>query len=415
MGHTTTSTPVMTSHKVIIFFTVIGLSVCDLVSLLVPVDDNQQTQRFGGSHSRNVGFQNQFNVNDNQQISFRGISNTRNDGFQNRFNADHSIPHNSIIKQRSRLQQTFQPQTASNQHTSLIGVSPVRNSRFQNQFNTNPSNPHNTVIKKRPSQPQSLRTRRPSTSRNIRPANPAIVKQGLSRVNSGRKIGHQQSNAKNSAHQAGYQQKSHGHEYTVDDQYSGNHYGHSERRNGNQVTGTYYVNLPDGRKQIVNYYADHTGYHPTVTYEGTKTYDSSNSVQRLPIRPRPATSQIDPRHRNSKVGVSNNNRHRSGHQGTNPRNNRHHHRTRQQESLHNIKAHHQSNRHQQELPQVIFPQDDTLSNYNVGAILRPTQGPNQQFAGNSKQPIIFNQDSYQDKTYQYDSPSHISSLYSTPN
>ncbi|CAL4126778.1 unnamed protein product, partial [Meganyctiphanes norvegica] len=63
-----------------------------------------------------------------------------------------------------------------------------------------------------------------------------------------------------------------GYDYAVHDDYSGTQFGHSETRDGYKVDGTYYVHLPDGRVQTVNYYADETGYHPTVAYEGTATY-----------------------------------------------------------------------------------------------------------------------------------------------
>ncbi|CAL4122611.1 unnamed protein product, partial [Meganyctiphanes norvegica] len=63
-----------------------------------------------------------------------------------------------------------------------------------------------------------------------------------------------------------------GFDYAVHDEYSGNQFGHSETRDGYKVDGTYYVHLPNGRVQTVNYYADETGYHPTVVYEGTATY-----------------------------------------------------------------------------------------------------------------------------------------------
>lgn len=38
-------------------------------------------------------------------------------------------------------------------------------------------------------------------------------------------------------------------------------------REGDVATGKYYVLLPDGRKQTVEYTADSDGYHPKVTYE----------------------------------------------------------------------------------------------------------------------------------------------------
>ncbi|XP_068241420.1 uncharacterized protein [Palaemon carinicauda] len=43
-------------------------------------------------------------------------------------------------------------------------------------------------------------------------------------------------------------------------------FGHSETRSGSVTRGRYYVDLPDGRRQVVEYYADETGYHPKVTY-----------------------------------------------------------------------------------------------------------------------------------------------------
>ncbi|XP_071553115.1 uncharacterized protein [Panulirus ornatus] len=57
---------------------------------------------------------------------------------------------------------------------------------------------------------------------------------------------------------------------TVVDSYGGKkegpNFGHSEKRNGRLTEGRYFVKLPDGRTQIVEYYADETGYHPTITY-----------------------------------------------------------------------------------------------------------------------------------------------------
>ncbi|CAL4188504.1 unnamed protein product, partial [Meganyctiphanes norvegica] len=64
----------------------------------------------------------------------------------------------------------------------------------------------------------------------------------------------------------------HGFNYAVHDDYSGAKFGHSETHDEYRVEGTYYVHLPDGRVQTVNYYADETGYHPTIVYEGTPTY-----------------------------------------------------------------------------------------------------------------------------------------------
>lgn len=47
----------------------------------------------------------------------------------------------------------------------------------------------------------------------------------------------------------------------------GNDYGHEEKRDGKSAEGNYYVLLPDGRRQKVEYYADNSGYHAKVSYE----------------------------------------------------------------------------------------------------------------------------------------------------
>ena len=46
-------------------------------------------------------------------------------------------------------------------------------------------------------------------------------------------------------------------------------FGHTENREGYNTQGTYYVNLPDGRLQTVNYHADEAGYVADVQYTGT--------------------------------------------------------------------------------------------------------------------------------------------------
>lgn len=55
-------------------------------------------------------------------------------------------------------------------------------------------------------------------------------------------------------------------EYMVNDAESGNDFGHKESREGDMARGVYYVLLPDGRRQTVEYEADENGYRPKVTY-----------------------------------------------------------------------------------------------------------------------------------------------------
>merc|ERR1712055_101857 len=63
-------------------------------------------------------------------------------------------------------------------------------------------------------------------------------------------------------------------QYAVADDYSGANFAQSEANDGTgAVSGSYSVNLPDGRIQHVNYQAnDITGNIAEVTYEGTASY-----------------------------------------------------------------------------------------------------------------------------------------------
>ncbi|XP_068084796.1 pro-resilin-like [Anabrus simplex] len=58
-------------------------------------------------------------------------------------------------------------------------------------------------------------------------------------------------------------------QYNVQDAPSGNDFGQNESSDGSNVQGTYYVVLPDGRRQTVKYTAnDATGYVADVQYSG---------------------------------------------------------------------------------------------------------------------------------------------------
>ncbi|XP_069183657.1 uncharacterized protein [Procambarus clarkii] len=68
--------------------------------------------------------------------------------------------------------------------------------------------------------------------------------------------------------------------YTVNHQQ--NQFGHQESRDDGRVSGEYHVLLPGGTRQVVMYYADDTGYHPTVTYEDA--YDIDPRSVRDPLQ-----------------------------------------------------------------------------------------------------------------------------------
>ncbi|XP_053633308.1 adhesive plaque matrix protein-like [Cherax quadricarinatus] len=72
--------------------------------------------------------------------------------------------------------------------------------------------------------------------------------------------------------------------YGVADTYHGTNFGHTEKREGYRTEGQYFVDLPDGRRMVVKYYSDETGYHPTITYEGTPIYPQHRPV----YKPKPA-------------------------------------------------------------------------------------------------------------------------------
>ncbi|XP_069952336.1 cuticle protein 7-like [Cherax quadricarinatus] len=59
--------------------------------------------------------------------------------------------------------------------------------------------------------------------------------------------------------------------YGVADHYGAN-FGHSETRDGYRTEGSYSVDLPDGRKQTVNYQDNGDGLEAVVNYEGEAQY-----------------------------------------------------------------------------------------------------------------------------------------------
>jgi len=61
-------------------------------------------------------------------------------------------------------------------------------------------------------------------------------------------------------------------DWAVKDEDSSNDFGHYAVSDGNTVTGSYRVLLPDGRVQIVTYKADENGYVADVQYQGEATH-----------------------------------------------------------------------------------------------------------------------------------------------
>ncbi|XP_057372579.1 pro-resilin-like [Daphnia carinata] len=62
----------------------------------------------------------------------------------------------------------------------------------------------------------------------------------------------------------------------------GNNFGHSQLSDGNQVSGRYYVQLPDGRLQTVDFKADPlNGYTADVQYQGQAQYPSNEGSYAL--------------------------------------------------------------------------------------------------------------------------------------
>merc|ERR550517_14211 len=61
--------------------------------------------------------------------------------------------------------------------------------------------------------------------------------------------------------------------YGVNDDYSKTAFDKVETQDAyGKVTGSYKVNLPDGRVQVVNHVSDENGYQAEVTYEGEPVY-----------------------------------------------------------------------------------------------------------------------------------------------
>merc|ERR1712112_163762 len=66
--------------------------------------------------------------------------------------------------------------------------------------------------------------------------------------------------------------------YGVADDYSGANFAQTEQRDGYQTSGSYTVNLPDGRVQTVTYSDNGDGIVQDVSYTGTPSYGPAIGV-----------------------------------------------------------------------------------------------------------------------------------------
>ena len=72
-------------------------------------------------------------------------------------------------------------------------------------------------------------------------------------------------------------------DWSVNDDYSNNHFGQTESKDGDKTVGSYNVLLPDGRTQKVTYSVDGDGgYVAEVTYEGEAKYPETPKYKPAP-------------------------------------------------------------------------------------------------------------------------------------
>ncbi|ROT84186.1 Pro-resilin [Penaeus vannamei] len=83
--------------------------------------------------------------------------------------------------------------------------------------------------------------------------------------------------------------------YSVASEDTGNYHARSEARDGETVSGSYKVALPDGRVQMVTYIADEQGFRAEVTYEGEAAPSTTTSATpHTPSRPPVHASAFSP-------------------------------------------------------------------------------------------------------------------------
>ena len=89
--------------------------------------------------------------------------------------------------------------------------------------------------------------------------------------------------------------KPYAYEYGVADDYSGAKFAQSETADGKLTSGSYSVNLPDGRIQTVTYTVDdYAGYVADVKYEGTAQYPEYKPTYKAAPAYKPAPTAYKP-------------------------------------------------------------------------------------------------------------------------
>ncbi|XP_063543506.1 pro-resilin-like [Cydia strobilella] len=162
------------------------------------------------------------------------------------------------------------------QPSSQYGAPAFGQARQSNQYSGQGRSPSNQYL------PPNQSARQPSTEYGApgfgTPSQEYGAPNGGQQFNQGGNFGDAQSRQYSSPDARGYggdddgsngEPANYSFEYMVKDDESGNDFGHRESRMGDRAEGLYYVLLPDGRKQTVEYEADQDGYKPRISYEDT--------------------------------------------------------------------------------------------------------------------------------------------------
>ena len=83
-------------------------------------------------------------------------------------------------------------------------------------------------------------------------------------------------------------------QYGVADDYSGANFAQTEQRDGYATSGSYTVNLPDGRVQTVTYSDNGDGIVQDVSYTGTPQYGPTVGVAAHPVAAHPVVAVARP-------------------------------------------------------------------------------------------------------------------------